>query len=402
MKKQTTPAPKGTAKRAPRQAVQKKETTNCIVIPSYWSASGIDSWKTFDHPPPIEEDGTLRRTLLNLAEMKPGVPVILFPAPTDPRIEQKVRDLSAGIDLDIHVFSAADMRRVKKCLREAAAPKAFTDAVHMKSYGAIRNMGLIFAALKGYENVIQIDDDELIEDPQYMEKALAPIGQKVDGQTVLGTTGFYLDENNKAYYDGQMEFTFKNWPKDELFNKEVKHNITKGATIHPATCAFGGNMVINRKMFLKVSYDPWGTRGEDDDYIYNAMNKGMLYFFTQNSWVKHLPPKRKKAYWTRHRQDIIRFKYLREKARAYKLTPEQLGIFNGTFVQADFEFRAVSSAISAARHFLDRDRSEFEEFLNNAVLAVELSVEGLQANLAQSLAFQKQWSVLMPKIENKW
>ena len=27
---------------------------DCFVIPTYWSVQGVDSWKVFDHPTPIE------------------------------------------------------------------------------------------------------------------------------------------------------------------------------------------------------------------------------------------------------------------------------------------------------------------------------------------------------------
>ena len=42
---------------------------DCFVIPTYWSVQGVDSWKIFDHPTPIEEDGTIQRTLENFDKM---------------------------------------------------------------------------------------------------------------------------------------------------------------------------------------------------------------------------------------------------------------------------------------------------------------------------------------------
>ena len=88
--------------------------------------------------------------------------------------------------------------------------------------------------------------------------------------------------------------------------------------------------------------------------------------------------------------------------RAYGFNPEQLGRFNGTFVQDDLEYRAVSSSVDAALQFVDSDREEFREFLSNAVIAEELSVEKLRQDVAKSLAFQKAWATVMPKIEGAW
>ena len=44
----------------------------------------------------------------------------------------------------------------------------------MNSYGAIRNMGLIYANLKGYDNVIQIDDE-----PGLLSQVLGKIAESL-------------------------------------------------------------------------------------------------------------------------------------------------------------------------------------------------------------------------------
>ena len=155
-------------------------------------------------------------------------------------------------------------------------------------------------------------------------------------------------------------------------------------------------------MFLQVPYDPYGTRGEDDDYAINALRRGLKYFYDKELWIRHLPPQRKGAYWTRQRQDIIRFKYLREKARLMGLRPEQLGIFLSRFVQADLEYMAVSSSVDAALQFVDEDRTECREFLNNAVLAEEIRCEDMAAKAARFLAFYDAWTEVMPKVEGAW
>ena len=374
----------------------------CIIIPTYWSMQGIESWKTFDHPTPIAESGTIGGTLANLAEMNFGVPVVLFPAPTDAKIESRVRELAAPHKLDLHVFSGDELERVRTLFADAGFPSDLVPDLHMNSYGAIRNMGLIFAALKGYDFVVQIDDDEIIEQRDFFDIAASPLGTKIGGDIVWGTTGFYRDKNDNVFYDGQAAFTFKNWPKDELFNEAVKRNWQQPARLGACIEAHGGAMVIHRNMFTAVPYDPYGTRGEDDDYAINALHKGLKYFFDRDLWVRHVPPERKGAFWSRQRQDIIRFKYLREKVRLMKLAPDALGVFIGAFVRDDLEYRAVSSCVDAALQFVDRDRAEFGEFLNNAVLAVELSQIEMSARADRFLRFTDAWSRVMPKLLGAW
>ena len=273
----------------------------------------------------------------------------------------------------------------------------------MNSYGAIRNMGLIYANLYGLDNVIQIDDDELIEDPEYLTKAVSHIGESWRGDMVWGKTGYYVDADNKAYYDGQLKFEYKNWPKDRLFNEDIKNSLNHPDPLNPTIGAVGGNMVINKTMYHQVAYDPYSTRGEDDDYAINALAKGLKFFFDKALWVRHLPPARHKAFWTRNRQDIIRFKYLREKIKIYGLSPSQLGVFIGHFTTDQLEYMAVSSSVHAARHFLAEGmREDFEGFLDNAVLAVELDSRQLHETALKFIRFQESWAKVMPKIVGCW
>ena len=375
---------------------------NCIVIPTYWSTPNIKSWMTFDHPTPIDEIGTLPRTLENLQDMKIKLPVILFPTPKSPKIEKRVKILSKVYDLDIHLFSGEELKEVKNLFKQNNCRNEFLKVLHLKSYGSIRNMGLIYAALKDYDNVIQIDDDELIEDPMYIIKAVDYMGKKWNGETVLGKTGFYRDKQDRIYYDGQLKFKYKNWPKDELFNAELENNLSGKKRLVKTIGAFGGNMVINKEMFIKVPYDPYGTRGEDDDYAINALYKGFKFFFDRHLWIRHLPPDRKKAYWTRHRQDIIRFKYLREKIKLLGLIPKHLGIFIEKFMHEDLEYMAVSSSIDAAFYFMNEDEEEFREFLHNAELTVKIKRKDMKNKAQTFLNFLAEWSKLMPRIMGLW
>ncbi len=115
-------------------------------------------------------------------------------------------------------------------------------------------------------------------------------------------------------------------------------------------------MVLHRKLFLQVPFDPYGTRGEDDDYVLNARYCGFPFFFDKNLLLLHLPPQRNGSYWTRQRQDIQRFRYIREKVRMFGFDPKILGSFLEYFTQEDLEFKAVSSSIKAALTFIDSNR----------------------------------------------
>jgi hypothetical protein len=368
-----------------------------MIIPTYWTTSGQPSWKVFDHPVPIDEEGTLARTLDNLQAVSYPDPVVLFPAPLDGEIVAKVRRIAEGRSIDVRVFSEEDHAAMIGALRDNGFPVDMTGTVAMTSYGGVRNIGLIYAALHGFENVVMIDDDECI-DGEYLRVALGNMGRADDGVEVLGKTGCVVNGDGHKVYDGQATAVLEDWPKDTLFNEAVRRELEAEDSLSSCSVAFGGNMVLNAGMFLRVPFDPYGTRGEDDDYVLNARRCGYKFYFDKELVLLHLPPKRNGAYWMRQRQDILRFKYLREKAKLFGFAPESLGCFLEHFVQDDLEYKAVSSSIKAALQFVDTDRAEFQEFLNNAILAEARPADEYRAKAEAFVAFLEAWQETIPRV----
>lgn len=124
----------------------------------------------------------------------------------------------------------------------------------------------------------------------------------------------------------------------------------------------------------------------------------LRFFFDKDLVLLHLPPKRQGSHWMRRRQDILRFKYLREKAKLFGFSPESLGSFLEYFVQDDLEYKAVESSIKAALQFVDTDQTEFQEFLNNAILAESHPVEEYRAKAEAFVAFLEAWQETIPRI----
>ncbi|MDA3956573.1 hypothetical protein [Oceanispirochaeta sp.] len=371
--------------------------SNCMIIPTYWSTPEIMSWNIFDHPISVAEEGSLGQTLDNLEKMNYPDPVILFPSPMNSVIEAKVKAITAERSIDIRIFTDTDLKQIISALKKNGFPEDLLQAVHLDSYGGVRNIGLLYAAIHGFDNVVMIDDDECI-DENYHSKALRYMGTDYKGTEILGKTGCVIDEDGRKFYDGQASYVLENWPKDALFNENVKKELEAEDPLSPCTVAFGGNMVINRKMFLQVPFDPYGTRGEDDDYVLNARYCGLPFFFDQDLLLLHLPPKRKGSYWTRQRQDILRFKYLREKVRLFGFDPQSLGTFIEHFTQDDLEYKAVSSSVLAALHHVDIDRNEFNEFLNNAILSESISAGAYRATAETFIRFLHAWQEVVPRI----
>lgn len=377
---------------------------NCFAIYTCWTTGDDRSYLIYDHPTPVGTDGELPRTLQNLADLGTKDHVLLFPGPTDRRIEEHIQSIADRFpQLDIHVLTGEDIARIKKTLQSKGFPRDYDDVINMGNYGRLRNMSLMYSIMNGFDNVIQIDDDELIEDPKYMDKALGDMGGNFNGKPIYGKSGYYVDAAGTKYYDGQVAVTFETWPKDQKFNEAVKNAFAANARLSACHVAFGGNIAINRELFLHVPYDQIALpRGEDDDYVMNARKSGFEFVFDSELWIRHLPPRREGYNWARPRQDIKRFKYLREKIKLYGLKAGELGVFFDYFLQEDLEYKAVTASIEAARYYRDKDRSEAEEFLNNALVAVEPNRGELKKKAERQLRFMDDWARVMPKVEGAW
>ncbi|MEI6210130.1 MAG: hypothetical protein WCR06_00760 [bacterium] len=376
----------------------------CWAVYSCWTTGDDGSWARYDHPTPVGQDGELPRLLANFAARGITDRILVFPGPTDPRIEAHLqRIVDRFPQLDVHVLTGADIARILRTLADGGFPATYADVMNVDQYGRLRNMSLLYAIMHGFDNVIQIDDDELIEDPAYLTNALGDMGKDFKGQPIYGKSGYYVDAAGTKYYDGQMSVTFPTWPKDERFNEAVKNAFAAQSRLSDCHVAFGGNMAINRKLFLHVPYDQIGLpRGEDDDYVMNARKSGYVFVFDAELWIRHLPPKRDGLYWARPRQDIKRFKYLREKIRLFGHKPEDMGVFFDYFLREDLEYKAVTASIAAYRYYQDKDRAEAEEFLNNALVAVEPNRADLRQQAERQLRFMDDWARVMPKVEGAW
>ncbi|WP_320130409.1 hypothetical protein [uncultured Sphaerochaeta sp.] len=340
-----------------------------LFIPTYWSTESIPSWKIFDHPFPITEKGTLGRTLENLQDIGYTEPVMLLPIPCDPTIVQHVSKLCKDSCLNLTLFSDTDYTAMLDTFRKMDMAQEDMVLFDCNSYGGVRNIGLAYAAMHGFDQILMIDDDECI-DKDYLACALSQLGEEHAGKRILGKTGCVKDENGCKVYDGQKGPWGIEWPKDELFNKEVQHSLDTPGRIVDCTVAFGGNMILSRDLFTLVPFDPLGTRGEDDDYVMNARYCGEDIFFDKELLLLHLPPTRSKAFWSRQRQDIIRFLYIREKIQALGIDRNKIGDFLQYFTGENLEKKAVDSSIAAALYFEHADSQEFQEFLNNAKISV--------------------------------
>ena len=96
-------------------------------------------------------------------------------------------------------------------------------------------------------------------------------------------------------------------------NRAFSMTIAAEPRLKVTSFAFGGNLVVHRKLFSDVPFDPLIPRGEDIDFLINARMFGRRTYLDNRLSIKHLPPPKTFPTWRRVREDILRFIFEKKK-----------------------------------------------------------------------------------------
>ena len=287
-----------------------------IVIPSYWNESedsGVGKVGTYDHATPITKPVPELETCLQSLEMVRGVlrVVVLLVAPLQCQDSARARVngiCAAHSRLNPLIIGAPEAKYIENAIH-VVAPKMEGETVSLRGYGAIRNMGLVVAAILGHDVVVFMDDDEVALDENFLIDGVYGLGLLTrQDLPVSAKTGYFFDRNDSCYADeSTIRWYDKFWTKKTEFNDWMER-VQSSTRISRSNYVCGGCFAIYADAFFKVAFDPYITRGEDLDYLFNLRMNGLDVWF-DNQWaVRHLPPKTpSKA--SRFMQDVYRWTY---------------------------------------------------------------------------------------------
>jgi CRP-like cAMP-binding protein len=383
-----------------------------MVIPSYWSREASVGWKSgdaiYDHPTPLDEEGTLSTTLesIKVLHNREFILVILACATAEDiesEVEARVREIALQVNppVETYVISHSHLARFHDVLSVAERPD-LSVALSLRGYSNIRNMCLYVPYVLGAELVILIDDDELFDDPAFVDKAIEFIGSRFMGQTIDGVAGYYLNAKGSYYDDVPEEIHWMTYwdrfgSKREAFDKIIPGNPRLKLT----PFAFGGCMVIHRSLFRTVPFDPRITRGEDTDYVLNARMFGFNFFLDNQLSIQHRPPTQSHPTWQRFREDIFRLQYSKakidgqtEQVNMTLVEAEDFDPYPGEFLRDTLDDKILKTNLILALDYLANDRVEdTKETIRNIWLARTKAVPSDNPFEAY-LLFQKRWREL--------
>lgn len=378
-----------------------------IIIPTYISArrrkEGGNLLTTYDHTTPLNQKGELPRCLESLQKVKDIGQIILLVV-SEPSIEvqaaEKVQAVAEHFpSLDIVVIGAPEHALIKQRMEQLGVGK-LSKEIGLAGYGSIRNTGLLAANILGYDAVVFVDDDEIIEDPNFLYNAMYGLGKLTKkGIPILAKSGFYFNAEGTYLSMSQDKWYNHFWQQGKAFNKWITKAM-KGPRLSRSNHVCGGCFVLHKEAFKRVSFDPWIARGEDLDYMLNLRMYGSDIWF-DNKWsLIHLPPE-SPSEGTRFRQDIYRWfyefrkmEYSRTQIDLLQVKPSSLEPYPGPFLESGIERRVRLTAF--LRSLARPDKKAYRKAAKAATGEAKTYAE---RNCSNYFEFQFIWPELMARLD---
>lgn len=177
--------------------------------------------------------------------------------------------------------------------------------------------------------------------------------------------------------------------------------------LNETTFALGGNLVLHKKMFQLVPFDPFIHRGEDMDLLINAKCLGFAFLLDNQLGIKHYPPPKSHSdIWMEMRRDAYRFIYKRKKIlhliKDNKLEPDIIKLLDpypGYFLKKDIYLKLVitSFLLGLKSIFKLKFKNSIEHFRNIKISLIDAN-KYANENCRNYFQLQEKWSKLMSSI----
>lgn len=374
-----------------------------VVIPTYWcgrrSSTSVDRGFVYDHMTPIDKPGELERCLDSLRRVR-GLGRIMILVAAEPGVENQAAErvrktVSAFPELNIVVVDDAALKHIHRRFDQDGLA-AFKQTVSLTGYGAIRNLGLLAASIFGHDTVVFIDDDEIVNTSDFLERAVYGIACKTPGGSVItAKTGFFYDAAGKPTSPDKVPWYDRFWNKAKGFNAYIDAAL-EGPRLSRANLACGGCMVLHADAYGRIAFDPWIARGEDLDYVLSAHMYGVDVWFDNKLSLQHVPPEEAQRP-ARFEQDVRRWFYQVRKVEFAKtqidlmqVVPASFNPYPGPWLSHSIARRARFTALLRMIGHPDHGA-----YWRNGMQACKQASRFARDNCANYFEFQHQWPAIV-------
>ena len=357
----------------------------------------------YDHPTTIAGMGQLGRCLKSLSSVREmGRIAILVVADSTIRTaaEKKARAIAADHPaLSVMVIGKDEASLVAQRIARTNVG-LLSNEIGLSGYGGVRNLGLVLAQVLGHDSVVFLDDDEVVDDPEFLVKGMYGLGKLTKkGIPILVKTGYYLNSAGTYHALSESHWYDKYWQQAEAFNQWIDTAMA-GPRLSRSNHVCGGCLAIHREAFRRLAFDPWIARGEDLDYLLNLRMYGSDVWFDNQWQLTHLPPATKSE-GTRFRQDIFRWlyefrkmEYSRTQIDLHQVKPASLEPYPGPFLQPGIDKRIRRTA--QLRSLGRPDKAAYRQAARAATAEAQIYAE---RNCSKYFEFQLIWPELMHRLQ---
>lgn len=358
---------------------------------------------TYDHTTSLSSQGELPRCLDSLRKVR-GLGHIVILVAAEPSIENQAASKARSIaeyfsDLSITVVGAPELALIRQRMEQLGVP--VRNEIGLSGYGAVRNLGLLVANMLDFDAAVFLDDDSVVEDEAFLEKAMYGLGKLTRrGVPILAKTGYYLNEEGSFLSNKPTKWYDHFWQQGKAFNAWITKAMA-GPRLSRSNHVCGGCLALHKEAFRRVSFDPWVARGEDLDYMLDLRMYGSDIWF-DNQWVmRHLPPATPRE-GLRFRQDIFRWlyeyrkiEYARMQIDLLQIKPQSLQPYPGPFLESNITKRIRRTALLRSI-----GRPDGRGYRQAAKSATGEAAKYAETHCSKYFEFQFKWPAIMSRFEN--
>lgn len=388
-----------------------------FLIPIYLSRSAAEGWRpgdtVYDHPTPIDQAGTLVRTIESLQSIDhDDYSVIFVISAVCKELEQETENWflkrwaeSKYHPKNVYLFSHRQLENLKKAVGNSSVGEN-ARLLDLRGYPQNRNAGLLAGHLINSDVVIWIDDDELVKDRDFLKKLREGFAQTIGGEQVKLITGACPEgETGDFIRIRPLKPWQAYWNKVKVQNEAFSKIIGTQPRWKKSPFSFGGLSAIHRDVYSKVPYDLHALRGEDMDYNMNSRMFGFIFFNDNTLEIRHLPLPRAHEQWQRVREDMLRYVWVKNKlanqrpvSGMQKITAEEFDPYPGYFLKDDLNELIFKSQTMLAAEYLAEGKNDCaREALQNIFLSQNPPFAGVNA-FDDYCGLQRGWVKLLAQI----